>query len=318
MAHDTHTLKPTVLVTGGHGFIGAYVLRELRRRHCNIVVLDLAERSERWERLLGDGARDIRLVRGDLTDSGVVADTLDACGVSHIIHLVGLLTPDCQQNPVRGAEVNVLSTVRLLDLLRARRERIRGVSYASSYAVHGAGGDRPAHPETFYGAFKRSVELIAEQYWRHYGISTVGLRPYVVYGAGRETGISAAPSLAARAVALGQPYTIGFTGHVGLVFVEDAARAFVVCALEPPSGAQAIDMPGEDIAVAELIAMLARIRPGAAATLAAAGPALPPSREEHPCLLNRFYANWQDTPLEEGLRRTVEGWAALERGETIR
>lgn len=310
-------MKPTVLVTGGHGFIGAYVLRELQRRDCHIVVLDLAERSERWQRLLSDGAKEIRLVRGDLTDSRVVADTLDACGISHIIHLVGLLTPDCQQNPVRGAEVNVLSTVRLFDLLRARRQRIRGISYASSYAVHGADGARPTNPETFYGVFKRSVELIAEQYWRHFGISSVGLRPYVVYGAGRETGISAAPSLAARAVALGQPYTFGFTGRVGLVFVEDAARAFVACALAPPSGAQAIDMPGEDVAVEDIIAMLDRIRPGAAASLSATGPALPASREERPCLLNRFYANWQDTPVEEGLRRTVEGWAALENAAEI-
>jgi len=310
-------MKPTVLVTGGHGFIGAWVVHELDRRDCNIVILDRTPRTDRWTRLSGHTGQEIRVVQGDVTDAGVVADTLDACGISHIIHLVGLLTPACQQNPVRGTEVNLLGTVRLLELLRTRHERIRGFSYASSYAVHGPTGNSTAHPETFYGVIKRAVEMMAEQYWRHFGIGSVGLRPYVVYGAGRETGISAGPSLAARAVALGESCVLGFTGKLGLVFVEDVARAFVSCALEPPSGAHAIDMPGEELSVEEIIRTLERIQPGAGSKVSAEGPAFAESREDHPRLLNQYYANWQDTPIEEGLRRTVQAWAALERGEII-
>jgi nucleoside-diphosphate-sugar epimerase len=301
-------MKPCILVTGGHGFIGAWVLRELRRHDCRIVVLDLNPQLPAWARWPELTLADITVVPGELMTPNLLERTLEAHPISHVIHLIGLLTPACQQNPVRGAEVNVLGTLRLFELLRTRRAQLQGVSYASSYAVHGPTGETRSHPETFYGVYKRTVEMLADQYWRHFGISSVGLRPYVVYGAGREVGISAGPSLAARAAAFRQPYVCPFTGRVGLVFVEDVARAFVRCALATPQGAHAIDMPGEEVEVDELLDALEEIRPGSKQHLSASGPPLPATREEQPHLLNRLFADWQDTPWREGLRRTVYAW----------
>ena len=316
--HDdtrTESMNPTFLVTGGVGFIGAWVVRELLERRCGVVVMDIAAAGRRWMHLAGPGARDIRFVRADILDEGRIADTLDAHGISHVIHLVGLLTPDCQRDPVRGCEVNVLGTIRLLDLLRERRDRIRGFAYASSYAVHGPAAGVAWSPETFYGAFKRATELIAGQYARHFALNSVGLRPFVVYGAGRETGLSAAPSLAARAAAWGESYEFGFSGAAGLVYVEDVAKAFVRSALEAPEGSHVIDMPGDQASMETVITILDRLQPGARARLALSGPPLPSTREENPFLIERLFPDWRSTPLEEGLRRTVRMWRELRQQE---
>src|SRR5438093_4515598 len=106
--------------------------------------------------------------------------------------------------------------------------------------------------------------MIAEQYWRHFGLSSVGLRPYVVYGPGREHGLTAAPTLAARAVAQGERFVFGFSGAAGFEFVEDTARAFVRAALDATQGAFVADLPGEHGTAQQVIQELERIRPGAA------------------------------------------------------
>jgi nucleoside-diphosphate-sugar epimerase len=303
-------MSATVLVTGGHGFIGAWVLRELLQRGCTPVVLDLAEPGTLCRLLLGERARDLRWTRGDILDTPLLEELLKTHAVSHAIHLVGLLTPACQADPVKGGEVNVLGVLRVFDALR--RRGLKNVAYASSYAVHGPSSGAPS-PETFYGAFKRAAEGIAEQYARHFGLNSVGLRPFVVYGAGRESGISAGPSLAAKAGALGQDYTFPFSGSVGLVYVEDVARAFVRCALETPPGARVIDMPGNEATVAGIIELLGRIQPGCERRLRISGPALPGLANADPILMHELFDDWSATPVEEGLKRTVAGWKTLSR-----
>jgi nucleoside-diphosphate-sugar epimerase len=59
------------------------------------------------------------------------------------------------------------------------------------------------------------------------GISSVGLRPWTVYGVGRDRGLTAGPTLAIRAVALWQPFRIRLTGHMDLQYVADVAESFV-------------------------------------------------------------------------------------------
>ena len=146
-------------------------------------------------------------------------------------------------------------------------------------------GDEPDHasglvdvvsgPLTFYGAFKKSAELIAEQYWRHFQIASVGIRPQVAYGPERDVGLTAGPSLAARAAARGEGFCINYTGRVGYDYVEDVARAFVRGALETPQGAPVVDVPGEAADVDQVIAAIAAIAPDAAPKLSVHGPSIP-------------------------------------------
>jgi len=305
--------KPTVLVTGGCGFIGTWVVRELLGRGLRVVVLDAGERPARWERVIGAQCDSVPLVQGSLLDRALLGRVFDEHQVTNVIHLAALLTPACQADPWEGCRVNVLGTVALFEQVRASVIRIQGFSYASSVAVF---GDEPDHaigppditsgPPTFYGAFKKSAELIAEQYWRHFQIASVGIRPQVAYGPEREVGLTAGPSLAARAAARGEDFCISYTGRVGYDYVEDVAQAFVRGAMETPPGAPVVDLPGEMADVNEVITAIAAVAPEAAAKLSMKGPPIPAHAPPAPCYISTLYPDWKTTSLAEGIRRTVE------------
>ena len=308
-------MTTTVLVTGGSGFIGTWVLRELIQRGATPVVYDLAEGTERWQRILGDAADAVRFVEGDLTDRGALHQAFRQHSISHVIHLGALLTPDCQDNPWLGCQVNVLGSVAIFEEVRAHAEQIQGVAYASSLAVFGPEPDDvlptasqidTTNAPSFYGAFKRSVELIANQYWKHYQIPSVGIRPHVVYGPERTVGLTAGPSLAARDAARNEAFTINYTGEVGYDYVEDVAQAFVRSALETPAGAHVVDLPSPAATPEHIVQQIGKIVPGSASQLSVSGPPIPTNMPAQRTLISNLFADWQATSLEDGLRKTVE------------
>jgi len=298
-----------VLVTGGSGFIGTWVLRELLTQGVRAVVIDPHPAPERWRRVLGERAGEVAWAEASLLDCDGLQGVIEQHGVTHIIHLAALLTPACQQNPWLGCQVNVLGSTTVFDAAR-RSGRVRSIAYASSYAVYGPGtGATEAdatHPTMFYGAFKLAVDLIAEQYWRHSGIASVAVRPHVVYGPERDQGLTAGPSLAARAAALGERYSIGYTGRVGYDYIEDVARAFVRCAFETPAGASVADLPGEQATTEEFIRAITTVIPEAEGRIQVDGPEIPTNIPSDPHYLPRLFSDWTPTPLLEGVRRTVE------------
>ena len=301
----------SVLVTGGGGFIGTWVLRELLLRGLRPVVLDVQPNTERWQRVLGDDAKNIVFVAGSLLDRDLLRRMSAEHRFSRVIHLSALLTPDCQRDPFAGCQVNVLGSVALFELVR-ELAGIKGISYASSFAVYGPEiddneftasiDDRPA---TFYGVFKLAVDLIAEQYWRHFGIASVGIRPHVVYGPERTQGLTAGPSLAIRAAVAGQPYTISYTGNVGYDYVEDVARAFVDTALATPPGSTVVDLPGQVATTEQFVQAIDQVVPGAAARLTVNGSAIPSNVPPQPNYISSLLPDWRATTLVEGIQKTV-------------
>jgi len=305
--------EPNFLVTGGCGFIGTWVVRELLGRGLRVVVLDAGERPARWERVIGAGSGLVPLVQGSLLDRALLGRVFVEHQVTNVIHLAALLTPACQADPWEGCRVNVLGTVALFEQVRTFTIRNQGFSYASSVAVF---GDEPDHatgpadsvsgPPTFYGAFKKSAELLAEQYWRHFQIASLGIRPQVAYGPEREVGLTAGPSLAARAAARGEGFCIGYTGRVGYDYVEDVSRAYVRGALETPPGAHVVDLPGEMADVDQVIAIIGSAVPGAASKLSVKGARIPAHAPPNPRFISTLYPDWKTTSLAEGIQRTVE------------
>lgn len=289
-----------VLVTGGSGFLGAWVIRHLVAAGVTPVVFDRVSGREKVAQVAGAAlARDLVWVVGDIRRCDDVM--LAAEGCQGVVHLAGMLTPDCSADPVLGAEVNLIGTLNVFET--ARRFGMAQVAYASSAGVYGPEDNHVPLPATFYGTYKLACEGAARAYWRDHGIASVGLRPFVVYGPGRESGLSAGPTLACRAAARGEPYVHPFTGTCGLVYVEDVAAAFVQAALQPAPGAQVFNMGGEDVAVGRLLDTIRAQVPDA--RLHAEGPALPIAAGQGEAGLDAWFPGRPRTALADGLARTI-------------
>ena len=295
----------TVLLTGGTGFLGAWVARRLLAGGHVVRVLDRNADRTMLTTIVGAAANGVECVVADITDAGAVATA--AAGCSGIVHLAALLTPACQADPVRGAAVNLGGTLAVFEA--ARRHGIRQVAYASSAAVYGPKGDTP-RPDTMYGAFKLACEVSARVYWLEHRIASVGLRPLIVYGPGREVGSTAGLSIACRMAAAGQAYTIPFTGATDAIFVDDVAAAFAAAATRPVEGAHVLNLRGEVVQMAEVIAALRGLYPGA--VLDAAGPPVPIAPELPESDVASVLGPLPHTALRDGLARTARFHATEE------
>jgi len=289
-----------VLITGGSGFLGAWIMKRLLARGVQCVAFDLRANPRLIEALAPERAASVQWRSGDIASASDTASALEDCDA--VIHLAGILTPACAANPVRGAQINLIGTLNVFEAARAAR--LRRVLYASSAGVFGPEDGAAPMPQTHYGAFKLACEGSARAYWHDHGIASIGFRPLVVYGAGRESGSSAGPSLACRAAARGERYTIPFSGSTGLVFADDVAAAYEAALLSEFDGAHAFTLAGEMTPVGTLIDRIETIVPGA--QIDSNGPHLPiASVFPHDPALARLLPGLPQTALDHGLRETV-------------
>ncbi|MHA6693462.1 NAD-dependent epimerase/dehydratase family protein [Homoserinimonas sp. A520] len=307
----TEFLPRSVLVTGGNGFIGAWVVKNLLDRGEVPVVFDVGAPSDLMRQLVGDGLRRVRWIAGDICDTEQVRAAVS--GADAIVHLAGVLTPFCIANPVEGAKVNIIGTTNILDA--ARQKGIAGVAYASSAAVYSSTSLDLA-PVSLYGAFKFSTELIAGAFHRQFGLNSMGLRPLVVYGPGRETGSTAGISLACRAAALGEPFEIEIGGRTDAVFVADVADAFVVSALDPISGAHSYSVSGEVASIDEIIEIIRSITPEAEITSGSGDVGIHADVAELDLRARRD--DFVHTSLRDGLAQTIDAYRTAFQSQPLR
>ena len=102
----------------------------------------------------------------------------------------------------------------------------------------------PLVPRTHYGVFKHCNEGNARVYFSDHAISSVGLRPYAVYGPGRDFGITSGPTTAIKAAVVGQTFEIQFGGPVSMQLVDDTAKTFIACAESKNKGARVYNIRG--------------------------------------------------------------------------
>lgn len=291
--------KP-ILITGGSGFLGAWIIRRLAARGLDVRVFDIHARCQTVASIAGDLAHQLDWRVGDIADGQAVRQAMQGCG--GVIHLAGILTPDCSTNPVRGAQINLIGTLNVFEA--AQSEGIAQVVYASSAGVYGPLDAQHPLPMTHYGAFKLATEGSARAYWHDRRIASIGFRPFVVYGPGRESGVSAGPSLACRAAARGEAYTLGYTGAAGLVYVDDVAQAFEQALLMPLAGAQVFNLVGQTATVEDVMAEIGRQSPGA--RLSAEGPPLTIAPGLGEDGLDALLPERQITPLAQGIAATLQ------------
>ena len=235
-----------VLITGGYGFIGAWIIRNLFAQSHEVWVYDLKEDPRRLRLILPESeVQKVRFVQGDVTDLPALRKAIEQFEISHLIHLAGLQVPTCRANPILGAQVNVIGTLAVFEAVRMAGNQIKRLVYASSAAVFGPPEKYPSTPlpddvklmpSTHYGFFKCCNEGNAAIYYQDFGISSVGLRPWTVYGVGRDLGMTSEPTKAIKSVAIDRPYHITYGGLQDLQYVDDVANIFVRCLFAPYQG----------------------------------------------------------------------------------
>ncbi len=308
-----------ILVTGSSGFLGAWVVRDLLARGIPFVMFDRDPDLRRLEDLIPSLTGNLAVVSGDISDVETVRGAMEAHGVTAVIHLAGLQIPTCKADPLAGARVNVLGT---LAVFEATRElgTVRQIVYASSAAVIGreedyapgiVPNDAVLKPATHYGVFKQCNEGNARVYFQDHGISSVGLRPWTVYGLGRDQGVTSDATQAIKAAWLGKPFTFRYSGRNAIQYAGDVAAVFVMCALDRRKAAATFNLRGEVVEMREYIAAIEAQCPQARGMLTLSGDPIPVACDLDDRDLQAFLPDLPRTPLAEGIRETVAMFAEL-------
>lgn len=230
------------LVTGGTGFVGAYVVRDLVREGHGVIVFDLAVNREYLQDVLSAGElRRAHLVAGDVTDLPALLRAMKDAAPERLVHLAATLGASSEVNPLRTLRVNCEGTINIFEA--ALTFNVEKVVWASSVAVFGAPNRRPPgeiandafhQPDGLYGACKAMNEQLGHHYRRRRGLDCTGVRFSLVYGYGkaltmaRGTGVDFLYELIDKP-ALGQPGVVPHGDEIlDWLYVEDAARAVVL------------------------------------------------------------------------------------------
>ncbi|OWK39185.1 NAD-dependent epimerase/dehydratase family protein [Fimbriiglobus ruber] len=310
-----------VLITGGYGFIGAWIAKTLLADNVEVFSYDLKEDPRRFRLILSEEqTRRVTFVPGDVTDLAALTTALTKHKITHIIHLAGLQVPTCRADPMLGAKVNVLGTLAVFEAAKALGDQVQRIVYASSAAVFGGPDKYPAGPQgddvnlvpsTHYGVFKCCNEGNARIYFQDHGITSVGLRPWTVYGAGRDLGMTSEPTKAIKAALLGRPYHINFGGWTDFQYVDDVARAFILSATRPYKGSKSYNLRGAVVQLADFHAALCQVLPEAAKLVTFGTTQIAIAYDLSDDGITRDLGPMPKTSLTAGIRETVEIFQTL-------
>ena len=257
-----------VLVTGGNGFIGAHVLRQLVEREHAVTCLDVREPSPIAETV----AEDVTFVRGDVTDPVDVYDAIARVDPDRVIHLASLLGRASQRDPRRAFTVNVDGTLHVLEA--AGSLGVERVVVASSVAAY---GDVPEdterlresvtqRPRNVYGLTKYAVERLGPTYQEYGEIEFVALEPVHGLGPDRRRGNVEDAAIVKAAVSGVSLCVPRVEEPIEIVAVEDEARTFVRAALADAhalSHDRYLVGTGERVTLTDLVEMVREYVPDA-------------------------------------------------------
>lgn len=229
-----------VLVIGGAGFIGGFVVKELLKTEVGeVVIYDNFARGKMGN--IAEALKDKRCKQyphgGDVRET----DILDAAmqGVDYVFHLAAMWLLHCKDFPRTAFHVNIEGTLNVLEA--CVKNKVKKLIYSSSASVYGDAvqvpmtEDHPFKNLNFYGATKIAGEAMCTAYNDRYGLSIVGLRYMNVYGPGQDqhaayTGVI--PIMLNKIEAKEAPSINGDgTQAYDFIYVEDAARCNVLAAM---------------------------------------------------------------------------------------
>ena len=232
-----------VLVTGGAGFIGSHLVEELVQRGYRVTILDdlSTGKLENIENFLNKGSADF--VKGSITDLSLLQKLFQ--GAHYIFHLAALPSvPRSIENPLASHQVNLTGTLNVL--LAARDNSIKKVVYSSSSSVYGdtptlpKREDMPPNPQSPYAVNKVASEYYCQVFYQVYGLPTVSLRYFNVYGPRHEPNSPYAAVIPRfiKMVTEGRPPVIFGDGEQtrDFTFIKDTVEAIVIAAESSTTG----------------------------------------------------------------------------------
>ena len=227
-----------ILVTGGAGFIGSFVVSELLKEDIGeVVIYDNLARGEMHyiNEQLGDAR--CKFFKGDLRETDLLDTAMQGC--DYVIHLAAMWLLHCKDYPRTAFDVNIQGTFNVLEA--CVKNNVKRLVYSSSASVYGDAvevpmtEDHPFNNKNFYGATKIACEAMCRAYFDRYNLDYVGLRYMNVYGPHQDqtaayTGV--VPIMLNKIDANESPEINGDGSQAyDFIYVEDVARSNV-CALK--------------------------------------------------------------------------------------
>jgi UDP-glucose 4-epimerase len=303
----------TFLVTGGAGFIGSHIAETLVARGDRVRVLDNLSTGHLTN--MATFRDRIEFIEGDVTDSDVVAKAVE--GVDCVFHEAALASvPLSVERPLDSHAACATGVVTLLDA--ARRAGVRRVVYAASSAAY---GDQPTsskretdlpNPLSPYAAAKLAGELYCQAFWSTFGLETVAIRYFNVFGPRQDPNsqYSAVIPLFITAMLAGrQPVIFGDGGQSrDFAFVANVVHANLLAADAPNVAGRTINAAdGRSTDLLTLISLLNRLL-GTNVEPKFAPPRVGDVRESQADItLARRLLNYEPpVKFEEGLRRSID------------
>ncbi len=260
---------PSILVTGGAGFVGSHLVELLLKQpECRVVVLDnfndyYDPRLKRKNAAALTGDKRVTLVEADFRDGAVCRETLAAHQVKQVIHLGAYPgVPYSLQAPQVYIDNNITGTVSLLEAVR--QHPIDRFLFASSSTVYGRGAQVPfiedaplGVPASPYGATKHAGEILGLTYHALFGIPFTSLRFFNVYGPRLRPELALA--VFTRAILSGTPLPLYGDGSVlrDFTHVSDICRGVVAALTAPNIAGQCINLGhNEPIEIRRLIGLV--------------------------------------------------------------
>ena len=289
-----------IIIFGGCGFLGSWIVKAFLKKGYSVSIFDLKIQKELLSHVVGNDINKIKFINGDITNYDQVQESIN--DMDHVINLAGLMTPDCSSNPILGAKVNLLGSINVFEALKKNNNKF--LVYASSAGVFGQKDHYYPFPETHYGAYKLAVEGVARAYLNEDGISSVGIRPYVIYGPGREVGGTAGVTLACKAAKQGESYTVNFSGKAGFVYVQDVVDLVEMSIGKIPSGALTLNINGITADVSDFINLIKKNIP--LSDIGIEGDPLSVVDEIRGNEPFKTFKKFKYTSLEDGIKKTID------------
>ena len=305
----THSkeLNGPVLVTGAGGCIGSWVAALLVKENIPVVAFDLSQDTRRLKLLIDDSEIEkIKWITSDITDTKDVNNAIKDNNIQSIIHLAALQVPFCAADPINGAKVNVVGTVNIFEAVR--QYNIKHLVYASSVAAHGL-ISKDMYMPTLYGAYKLCDENIAHVYHQDWGVPSIGFRPGIAYGVGRDQGMTSKTTFAILAAASNQSYTIPFSGPISALHVREVASALITAASKNHDASPVFDMNGICTTVEDWVNILKKIEPKTKIIIEGKAMQFPFNASDEP--LRQYIGNYEQVNLENGIQETFDSFKSL-------